>query len=127
MKRTLLIIIACLFFTLAKAELTYAPAYSTTYTPNLNVTLSELNLARELLLDDTIDMVVVDDSSSLDFYIEMTKRLNELGWNVNWQNDYRLLGGNQMITSYYKEGGHHLRLEVTELGKNKYQLLLYQF
>lgn len=122
MKKILLAIIFSLMFSVASAEISYSPKLVLTHAE-----LTELNLAKELVLSPRIDMLVLSEAESTDFQIGVTQRLNELGWSVSWEDIQATQGTDRFVANFYKYGGKHLRAEVTDVGNNSYKVMFYQY
>ena len=86
----------------------------------------ELNLAREIVMTNRLQLNVVAESDQADFLQVMTERLNELGWSVSWQGERNMLDST-MVSDFYRIGGQHLRLELSEITPNNYTMLMYRF
>ena len=86
----------------------------------------ELNLAREIVMTNRLQLNVAAESEQADFLQIMTKRLNELGWTLNWQDERNILD-NSTVSDFYRFGGQHLRLELSETSLNNYRILIYRF
>ncbi len=93
---------------------------------NLTMEVMELNLAREIVVTNRLQLNVAAESEQADFLQIMTKRLNELGWTLNWQDERNILD-NSTISDFYRFGGQHLRLELSETSLNNYRMLIYRF
>lgn len=122
MKRILLTIILSLLFSVATAEIAHNPKLVLTHSE-----LTDLNLAKELILSPRLDMLVLSEQENADFQVELTKRLSELGWSVSWEDVRATQGEEKYIANFYKYGGKHLRAEVTDVGTHSYKVLLYQY
>ena len=86
----------------------------------------ELNLAREIVMTNRLQLNVVAESDQADFLNVMTERLAELGWAVSWQGERNMLDST-MVSDFYRIGGQHLRLELSEVTPNNYTMLMYRF
>ena len=121
-RKYLLAITLCALFNVAVANVARTHNLILTHTE-----LSELNLSKELLMNERLDMVLLSNWNTTDVQLDLTKRLNELGWAVSWQDIRATQGTQEFIANFYKYGGKHLRLEVSDLGNNSYEVMLYQY
>jgi len=121
-RRFLLAIALCVLFNIAVANIGYSSNLVLTHSE-----LSELNLSKELVMNDRLDMVLISDKANTNIQVDLTKRLNELGWAVSWQDVRATQGTEEFIANFYKYGGKHLRLEVLGIGNNSYEVMLYQY
>lgn len=121
-RKLLLAITLCVLFNIAVADIARSSNLVLMHSE-----LSELNLSKELVMTDRLDMVLLSDKTNTDVQVDLTKRLNELGWAVSWQDIRATQGTEEFIANFYKYGGKHLRLEVSDIGNNSYEVMLYQY
>lgn len=121
LRQVLVTVLVSLFIGQALAELPLPTRFNLT-----EVEVMELNLAREIVMTDRFELNVSAESEQADFFQVMTERLNELGWTVSWQGEGNLLD-NTIVSDFYRLGGQHLRLELSETSPNNYNMLMYRF
>lgn len=121
LRQILVTLVLSLLVSQAFAELPSPARFNVT-----ELEVSELNLAREIVMTDRLELNIIAESEQSAFLQVMTQRLNELGWELTWSG---LKGQqmNNMISDFYRLGGQHLRLEIAETSPNNYRMLIYRF